>query len=175
MSFYTAVIESQPSIPSISLSTQVSFVMQNIRVKESDRQVNIPIGRSGQGIPFTINIRTVDGSAIGKQDYVRVMGPVAFEADDVEVHIRIRIIDDDVPEPEESFTVLLFNPSLGVISLGLNVVTITIEDDDGDVFGRRDGGAPILPPPRPQPPPVSNRPGSSYSGLLSSKFFFVFF
>ena len=136
---------------------------------ENAGEVRIPIVRSRPVSPVTVRIQTADGSAIGGQDYRRTRGPITFEDGDIEIVIAIRIIDDDLYEPDEYFTVELFNPSSGTIPFGLNIITITIEDDDGSLAFRRDSGASVTVNPR--PPPRQNS-GSGGPFLLTSKIFF---
>lgn len=149
---------SLPPPPSFSDDLQIYFSQQNIRVIENAGEVLITIIRSGPVSPVTVRIQTADGSATGGSDYRRTRGPVTFEEGDIEITIAIRIIDDDLYEPDESFTVALFNPSSGTIPFGLNIVTIVIEDDDGDVGFRRSGDVLVPPNPRPQPKSIPGLP-----------------
>ena len=78
-----------------------------------------------------IDHREVDGlerTAIAGEDYVESSGTVSFESGTTgPVVIRVPLIDDDVDEVEEFFTIRFSNP-VNVILLGAS--TGAIEDDD---------------------------------------------
>lgn len=154
--------------PIVSNDIKISFRRLNIRVAENAGEVDISIIISGNHLsPVTVYIRTVDGTATGGVDYRRTRGPITFDPEDSEIVIAIKIIDDVLPEPDETFTVQLYDASLGVIPLGLNEMTVTIADDDGEIFGRRNSSL-AAGPNKPQPHPKPTTANGPF--FLTSKF-----
>lgn len=58
---------------------------------------------------FSVGYRTVDGSAKAGEDYVSTSGVLSFEMGQVEGKVKVRILDDNVYEPDESFSIVLEN------------------------------------------------------------------
>jgi hypothetical protein len=90
---------------------------------------------------------TADGSAASPADYVPSSGLVAFASGDTTGRLPIPIVDDDLDEPDETFTVRL------TIDNGFDwtprAYTVTIRDDDDP---------PPAPEPDPEPAPVEPAP-----------------
>ena len=88
---------------------------------------------------ITVDYETQSGTATESADYTRTTGTLTFPANSsASQDIQVPIIDDNVDENNESFTVVLRNVQNGV--LGVSQATGTIEDND-------------TPPPPPRPPP----------------------
>ena len=65
-------------------------------------------------------------------DYIGGVYNVTFTKGSSEAELRIPILDDDLPEPGETFTVMLMIPDSaeGVEAGENNIATVTITDDD---------------------------------------------
>nr|XP_014349406.1 PREDICTED: G-protein coupled receptor 98 [Latimeria chalumnae] len=88
------------------------------------------IGLAGQ--PYSQIYELV--SISNQSDFILSSGELIFEPDDQELVIAINIIDDEVPEQEESFTVRLTNPKGGA-EVGFNGrVTVVVPPND-DAYG----------------------------------------
>ena len=78
-----------------------------------------------------VNYATSDGTAIATEDYQPAAGTVIFVPGKKKATIRIWIIGDKIPEPDEIFYLTLSNPVNATIEKGQ--VTGTIVNDDGQV------------------------------------------
>ena len=59
----------------------------------------------------TVDWETVDGTALAGEDYQAASGTVTFSAEETRQTITVTILDDDLPDTGETFTVLLSNPA----------------------------------------------------------------
>ncbi len=59
----------------------------------------------------TVRYETVDGTAVQRLDYARSAGQLAVPPGQTAATIPVPIVDDDVPEPDETFTVRLASPA----------------------------------------------------------------
>lgn len=105
-------------------------------VFESDGEVVLTLSISWAR-PARVKYQTVDGEAKAPVDYREVSGEVVLANGD-SVKIRIPIVDDDLPEDDETFTVTALEDSSSVDGWPWGVATVRILDDDHAV----EGGAP---------------------------------
>ena len=84
----------------------------------------------------TVDWATSDGagseSATANRDYTAATGTLRFMQGETSKTISIEILDDGVPEPDETFTVTLSNPA--GVALGRAAATGTIMDDDPETL-----------------------------------------
>lgn len=80
---------------------------------------------SGTG---SVDFATVDGSAIAGQDYTATSGTITFAAGETSQTVSIPVIADNLVEGNETFSVVLSNPSNLAIGVGTGIATIV--DDD---------------------------------------------
>ncbi|MGI0491461.1 Calx-beta domain-containing protein [Alkalinema pantanalense CENA528] len=81
----------------------------------------------------TVQVDTVDGTAIAGQDYVPISkGLITFNPGEQSKTFTVSTIGDTIPEPDETFDVRLSNPSNAV--LGTLSQTGVIVNDDGPVL-----------------------------------------
>ncbi|GBM76414.1 G-protein coupled receptor 98 [Araneus ventricosus] len=107
-------------------------------VYENAGIVDVSVVRvDGQDGQIKVKFETRPKSAKAGHDFETQMGELVFEEGELRKTIRIKIVDDNVREPEESFEVILFDatPGPGTINFrGLETTrrttTITITDDD---------------------------------------------
>jgi Tol biopolymer transport system component len=76
----------------------------------------------------SVNFHTVDGTARAGADYVAKQGTLTFRAGQTRTVVVIKVLADDLPEPTETFGVLLSNPSGITAGDGLGIGRIV--DDD---------------------------------------------
>ena len=83
----------------------------------------------GEGFNFTLN----SGTAIAGQDFIDwIGGQVVFEEGETSQNLILTMIDDDVVEPDETFSIEFFNPSGLILSQSSLELTI-LNDDVGPV------------------------------------------
>ncbi|MHB1038674.1 MAG: Calx-beta domain-containing protein, partial [Pirellulales bacterium] len=71
---------------------------------------------------------TVDGDARAQDDFLADSGTLSFGPGEFEKEILIEIVDDDIPEQDEHFYVVLSNPVNAVITTGTGTGTIIDND-----------------------------------------------
>ena len=80
--------------------------------------------------PCSVHYATTEGTATAGEDFVATSGVLQFAKGKARECVRVKLIDDDVPEDDEVFTVALSSPSLGY-TLGAHATCeVTIQDDD---------------------------------------------
>lgn len=105
----------------------VQFSTPAYSVAESAGTVTVTVTRTGgSNGPITVTYATGNGTATSPSDYAASTGTVTFAAGDTAPKtINIPIVSDSIPEPPETFTLTLSNPTAG--SLGpQSVTTVTI-------------------------------------------------
>jgi len=110
------------------------FGAANYSVSESGGVVEITINRvGGSDGAVTIDWQTQDGTATSTQDFGSVIPTsLSFANGETSRTETITIVNDDVVENDETFNVLLSNPTGGASMGTVNTVTVTITNDDSD-------------------------------------------
>jgi beta-glucosidase len=80
--------------------------------------------------PVTVAYATVDGTATAGTDYEAASGTLTFAPGETQKTIAIKAIDDVVDEPNETLSVVLSDPSTGVLASPRTETTVTVVDDD---------------------------------------------
>lgn len=98
-------------------------------VDEKAGTVTLTVSRTdGSDGQITVDFETINGTATGGQDYTSQNGTLTFADGETSQNIIVAITDDtDGSEADEQFTVVLSNPSVGVV-LGNTTATVTIEN-----------------------------------------------
>jgi Calx-beta domain len=109
--------------------------------------------------PVAVNFATVDGTALGGQDYVPVSGTVVLQAGAAQTVITVPVIGDTIPERDEGFFVRVFDPSRGEITIAVAQGTI-VNDDAVGFTGEAPPGFAL-----PGSPPPPGALPSSVSGV----------
>ena len=100
-------------------------------ITESQSEILIPVIRTGTQGPATVDYETMAGNATVDEDYLSRQGRLVWQdGEEGIVSLTIPIVVDSQPEPDESFTLRLFNPSEGVQLGNLSQVEIRIQDQD---------------------------------------------
>jgi len=80
----------------------------------------------------TVNFATADGSAtIANNDYQSASGTVVFDAGQTTRTINVVIVGDNTVEPNETFSVVLSNPTNATLGNGTGTGTILNDDSGG--------------------------------------------
>jgi len=111
-------------------STSIAFEADNYIVRENEGGVTLSVVRQGDlSQVSTVNYRVPGGFAVANQDYVPTSGTLTFNPGESRKNFSVVIINDNVAEGQETFTVELSSP--GNAALGTTRSTIvTINDDD---------------------------------------------
>ena len=112
----------------------VEFEQTYIAAGESAGIVTLRVHRyTGDLGPIQLNYVTADGTATAGQDYVASSGVLSFAAGETTQQISIPILEDELSEPSEEFTVTLTDPLNRLVLGAQNVATVRILDNDGPV------------------------------------------
>ena len=107
----------------------VSFAATRYEASEGDRVLDFAVRLSTATLQeVTVQYATVTGTATAGMDYAARTGILTFPAATTEQTIRVRILDDDVVEEEETFTVSLRRAFNAKIEVGK--ATGVIADND---------------------------------------------
>ncbi len=102
---------------------------------EGRLQLRIQLNRSAEEA-VTVRYATSDQTAVEGDDYTASQGIVIFDPGATRGVVEIEIMDDDIPEEQETFSVTLSNPTNAEIDRGVGIGTI--QDDDGSAKLRVD-------------------------------------
>lgn len=117
-------IQDDDSTPTISI-TDVSNAEGNSGTTNFDFSVTLS---NPSDSTVTVSFATADGTATAPSDYQSASGTVTFNPGETQKTITVLVNGDTTPEPDETFTVNLSNPSNATISKASG--TGTIQDDD---------------------------------------------
>jgi uncharacterized repeat protein (TIGR01451 family) len=79
-------------------------------------------------LPITVDFSTADGTALSGQDYLAQSGTVTFPPGITSATISIPVVGDLIPEPTETFSVILTNAVDATLAKGVGVGTIFDND-----------------------------------------------
>jgi hypothetical protein len=75
--------------------------------------------------PVTVVFNTQDGTAVAPADYAAIRDTrVTVSAGQLSVEVPLKIVPDDIEEPDEYFVITISDPSTGTIGRGQDVVII---------------------------------------------------
>jgi hypothetical protein len=99
-------------------------------VAENAGAAKVTIARTGSTAnELTVHIATSDGTATAGSDYTAVDENVTLGAGVASLDVSIPLLDDQVYEPDETFTVTLSSPT-GAVLTAPTTATVTITDND---------------------------------------------
>jgi protocatechuate 3,4-dioxygenase beta subunit len=128
----TTTVTVQPPAP-CSVAPLPSLSINDITVNENAGTATLQICASAPAATnITVQYSTANGSALSGADYTTTNGTATILAGSTCTVVIIPIVDDNVNEPTESFTVNLSNPGGGTIADNQGVVTIL--DNDQPTF-----------------------------------------
>jgi len=108
----------------------VQFGSEVYKVSEGVGTMVVEVVRSPPTGECAVSYETYGGTAKAGEDYVSASGVLLFQDGEASMQIRIEIIDDDAPEPDEFFQVSLFDAQS--CSLGeWAAAKVIIMDNDG--------------------------------------------
>ena len=87
--------------------------------------VSVLSGSIAEGENVEVSVRTMDGSAVAPGDYSGLTETLMFSSDVTTLSFTVPIVDDDVFERDQAFSVKLSGDSVSSVA---NVATVTIND-----------------------------------------------
>jgi hypothetical protein len=100
-------------------------------IPESAGKVTLTVVRDGDTSgAATVDYATVDGTATQKGDYIIALGTLSFAAGETSKSFDVLIVDDAYVEGDETFRVVLSNPTGGFFNGAGSSLTATIKDND---------------------------------------------
>lgn len=118
---------SEVSAP-VAMSTPGTFTFEfaEITVAETDGSITLTLNRlGGSDGTVTVDYATASGTAASPDDFAATSGTLTFGPGVTSQTIVIPLVADDVPEPGESFSVVLSAPTGGA-AIETTTVTITL-------------------------------------------------
>ena len=138
----------------------VSLSVDDPAALESSGSLSFTLSLSApSGKLITLSYATGDGTATAPGDYASRSGALIFQPGEVSKTVAVGLVDDQLVEGDETFTLSLSNAVNA--SLADGQATGTILDDDASAPPPPGGGDPPPPPPPPDdnpPPPDDNPP-----------------
>ncbi|MET0534080.1 MAG: Calx-beta domain-containing protein, partial [Steroidobacter sp.] len=111
---------------------QLRFSANTLTIDEAAGTLTVTVERTGgSNGAVTVSMSTANGSATVGQDYDAFSSTVNFaNGDATPKTITLRVLDDELDEPNETFAVALSNPTGGATLADAGQLTVTITDDD---------------------------------------------
>lgn len=106
-----------------------ALIITGDQVQETAGKIYFPVSLQGaSAYKITVDWSTSDQSARAGEDYEAASGSVIFASGETAGTIEVTVLDDIIPEEDETFSVNLSNPVNAVLEVGSATGTIT--DDD---------------------------------------------
>ncbi len=113
------------------------LTLSDVTFKEDDTNQTVTIELTLDGDNETnavVQFSAVSGSAVSSNDFkILTDGKLVFAPGETKKILSLEIIGDELLEPSESFTIQFYSPQN--LRLPVNVLTITITDDDNNTAG----------------------------------------
>jgi len=110
---------------------RVEFRTPRIEYNEGEASYELKVIRSGNvQEPVTVQYKSVSGTANEGEDFVAVSGDITFDQGGREATISISLLDDELAEGNESFTIELTSEAVGIDPGGRTSVEVVIIDDE---------------------------------------------
>lgn len=121
----------------------LQFAAARYSTMESNGVFQVTVIRTnGSSGTVTVQFSSRDGSAMAGQDYVATNGTLTFSPGVTSATFNVVLLNESIPEPPETFTVSLSNPT-GSARLGNPIsATVTLENDDGVILRQTFDGNP---------------------------------
>jgi hypothetical protein len=127
----TDILASTSDVDESQTNPQFTLMQSVVRVSEGDGSARIanplPANTAGQ-----IFWWTADDTTVAENDYIPAESPrIAFASGEEAVTLHVPLVDDSIPEPQETFYVYLgrHNPQLGRLET-IARISVEISDDD---------------------------------------------
>ncbi|MCU1264066.1 MAG: Na-Ca exchanger/integrin-beta4 [Acidobacteria bacterium] len=107
----------------------ISLASASARVFETAGNIALRVNRSNSAIAATVDYATRNGTALAGSDFTAASGTLSFDPGELSKTIVIPILNDQLAEGAEAFSLTISNPTGGA-SLGLPETTVVIDDDE---------------------------------------------
>ena len=109
---------------------RISFIVATDKVFENRLLLEVTVVRAGDpSVPASVQWSTVDGTAVGGEDYEAAGGTISFAATERRKTIQVRTINDELGEGSESFSLAMTDPT-GATLVDPSTLNIEIADDE---------------------------------------------
>ncbi|MBK8001645.1 MAG: DUF11 domain-containing protein [Verrucomicrobia bacterium] len=113
---------------------QLTFSATNYAVLEDAGVFEFSVIRTnGSTGVLTVDYETVNGTALGTNDFVTQSGTLTFVEGQTNQLITLTLLDDLLVEGTETFSIRLKNPSFGTVISGTTNAQVNLLDDDVSV------------------------------------------
>ena len=110
---------------------RVEFRTPRIEYDEGATTYELKVIRSGKvQEPVTVQYKTVDGTAKQGEDFTAVAGDISFDKGGREATISISLLDDELAEGSESFTIELTSDAVGIDLGGRTSLEVVVIDNE---------------------------------------------
>jgi hypothetical protein len=110
-------------------SALLSWSTASTNITEDGGTLTLTVNRSGSIFnDVTVDFTATNVTAADGIDYTGTNGTFSFDAGETSKTITVNVAEDDLQEGNETFRLVLSNPTDATIGIGTNVVTITDND-----------------------------------------------
>lgn len=110
---------------------QIQLTTSNLFINEPAGQTAVTVSRRGDyTVSAQVEFLTRNGSAIAGADYTANAGTMTFAPQETAKILGLIILNDSLPETNETFFVALTNPAAPAVLVGATNASITIVSDD---------------------------------------------
>ena len=110
---------------------RIDFQYSKIEYREDDISLEVIVKRSGKvEEPVTLQFEANSGSATVGEDFQQLSGEINFDKNAREAIIKFNLIDDEIAEGAESFTINLFSDDPGLDLSGRSSIEVVIIDNE---------------------------------------------
>jgi hypothetical protein len=111
-----------------------SFSVSDATAVEGSGQIVFTVKKHGtlNNLPSTVTIKTASRTAVANSDYIPISTTLTFAANELAKQVVVKLVDDKVAEPQETFALLLTAGTNSRLYDGTGVGTIN-DDDSGVV------------------------------------------
>src|SRR5262249_51829509 len=141
---------SGPGVPIVASVPRPSpgalqFSQMVYTVGERDESITIAVNRTGGSAGFVLaELVSIDGTAVAGSDYVARSTPLTFGAGETSQSVTFSILDDNVPERDETVTILLRNIRFSDNMTDELSASLVIADDDSPAAAPADSRGPTV-------------------------------
>ena len=113
-------------------------------VLEVEASVDITVTRTGGSFgDISVDYATVDGTAVDGEDYIATSGTLLFLDGETSKTFSITILNDELFEIKEGFTINLKNISIGASLNAPTTTEVSIENDDKQIVSSTPPSTPV--------------------------------
>ena len=113
--------------------TSFQFTTNAVRLSETNSAAVLTVRRTGStNTSMTVDYATVDGTATNGVRYTQTFGTLTFDVGVSTQTVVVPLISENVVDGDQTFSVQLSNPSVGILGVNSNC-TVTVADKDMEI------------------------------------------